>query len=68
MSGARTSDGRVSGHRSDGVMVLTDGSVLDRAGVAASLDQAPAWDSYTISEERLARCRRTPRRDAEPPE
>jgi len=49
-------------------MVLTDGSVLDRAGVAASLDQAPAWDLHTISEERLARCRRTPRRDAEPPE
>lgn len=37
----------------DGVMVLTDGTVLDRDGVVASLDQAPAWASYTISEERL---------------
>jgi hypothetical protein len=37
----------------DGVMVLADGSVLDRDGVVASLDDAPAWSAYEISDERL---------------
>ena len=37
----------------DGVMVLADGSVLDRAGVVASLADAPAWSAYEITDERL---------------
>jgi hypothetical protein len=35
------------------VMVLADGSVLDRDAVVASLDDAPAWSAYEISDERL---------------
>lgn len=35
-----------------GVMVLADGSVLQRDGVAASLQHAPVWSSYTIVEPR----------------
>lgn len=37
----------------DGVMVLADGSVLDRDGVVASLRDAPTWSSYEISDERV---------------
>lgn len=37
----------------DAVMVLADGSVLDRAAVVASLDDAPAWSAYEITDERL---------------
>ncbi|WP_240190716.1 nuclear transport factor 2 family protein [Aeromicrobium sp. YIM 150415] len=39
----------------DGVMVLADGSVFDRAAVVTSLDGAPAWDEYTIDDPRLVR-------------
>lgn len=38
---------------SDGVMVLADGSVLDRDEVTESLRDAPAWASFEISDERL---------------
>ena len=34
----------------DGVMVLAHGAVLDRDAVAASLDEAPPWTSYTLSD------------------
>lgn len=37
----------------DGLMVLVDGSVLDRDAVVASLDGAPPWASYEISDPRL---------------
>jgi hypothetical protein len=37
----------------DGLMVFADGSVLDRAGVVASLADAPAWSAYEITDERL---------------
>lgn len=37
----------------DAVMVLADGSVLDRHAVVASLDDAPAWSAYEITDERL---------------
>lgn len=37
----------------DGVMVLAHGMILDRDAVVASLDQAPPWETYEISEERL---------------
>lgn len=37
----------------DGLMVLADGSVLDRGQVIASLDDAPAWSAYEITDERL---------------
>lgn len=36
----------------DAVMVLAHGLVLDREAVVASLDDAPAWQRYEISEER----------------
>ncbi len=39
----------------DAVMVLVNGFTMDRDTVVASLDQAPAWDSYTISDERIVR-------------
>lgn len=35
-----------------GVMVIANGMVLDRAAVKASLDHAPRWDRYEISEVR----------------
>lgn len=38
---------------SDGLMVLVDGSVLDRDAVAASLSDAPPWAEYEITEPRL---------------
>ncbi|WP_460999013.1 nuclear transport factor 2 family protein [Streptomonospora sediminis] len=37
----------------DGVMVLAHGRVLDRAAVAASLQDAPPWSGYQISDERI---------------
>ena len=37
----------------DGVMVLAHGEVLDRAAVVASLNDAPPWRTYEISDERL---------------
>jgi hypothetical protein len=39
----------------DGVMVLAHGEVLDRPAVVASLDAAPPWRTYEITEERLIR-------------
>lgn len=37
----------------DAVMVLVNGAVLGRDEIAGSLNQAPPWDSYEISEPRL---------------
>lgn len=37
----------------DGVMVLAHGFALDRAAVVASLDDAPPWSGYEISDARL---------------
>lgn len=37
----------------DSVMVLAHGQVLDRQQVVASLNEAPAWSSYEISEARV---------------
>ena len=37
----------------DGVMVLAHGQVLDRAEVVTSLNDAPPWRTYEISDERL---------------
>lgn len=34
----------------DGTMVLVDGVALDRDAAVASLDQAPAWDSYELAD------------------
>jgi hypothetical protein len=39
----------------DGVMVLAHGEVFDRPAVVASLDAAPPWRTYEITEERLIR-------------
>lgn len=36
----------------DAVMVLAHGAVLDRDQVVASLDEAPPWTSYRMSEAR----------------
>ncbi|MFW6773782.1 nuclear transport factor 2 family protein [Nocardioides sp. CPCC 205120] len=36
----------------DALMVLVDGHVLDREAVAASLDGAPPWSSYELTEAR----------------
>lgn len=36
----------------DAVMVLVNGMVLDRSSVAATLNEAPAWSSYSIEEPR----------------
>ncbi|WP_295127103.1 nuclear transport factor 2 family protein [uncultured Leifsonia sp.] len=36
----------------EAVMVLVDGSVLDRDAVVASLDDAPPWDSYELTDTR----------------
>ncbi|AOS63957.1 nuclear transport factor 2 family protein [Actinoalloteichus hymeniacidonis] len=38
---------------SDAVMVLAHGFVLDREAVLASLNDAPPWQTYSISDERL---------------
>ena len=37
----------------EAVMVLSSGWVLDRAGVIASLEDAPPWDEYALSDARL---------------
>ena len=37
----------------DGMMLLADGSALNRDAVVESLRDAPTWSSYEISEERL---------------
>lgn len=37
----------------DAVMVLAHGQVLDREEVVTSLNEAPAWRTYEISDERL---------------
>ncbi|MCC9174829.1 nuclear transport factor 2 family protein [Arthrobacter sp. zg-Y179] len=37
----------------DAVMVLVNGVVLDRSTIAASLNAAPPWTSYRITDERL---------------
>jgi len=37
----------------DGVMVLAHGQVLDRRAVVDSLNHAPPWRAYEISDERL---------------
>ncbi|OLT49271.1 DUF4440 domain-containing protein [Saccharomonospora sp. CUA-673] len=39
----------------DGIMILAHGFVLDRQQVVASLNDAPPWSSYEISDERLVR-------------
>lgn len=39
----------------DAVMVLADGSLLDREAVAASLEHAPPWATYRIDDPRLLR-------------
>ncbi len=36
----------------DGVMVLADGSVMDREQVVTSLGDAPTWDRYDIADPR----------------
>ena len=35
----------------DGIMILAHGRALDRGAVTASLEDAPTWDSYTITHE-----------------
>ena len=35
-----------------GLMIISNGMVLDRAAVKASLDGAPTWDQYEMSETR----------------
>lgn len=37
----------------NGVMVLADGSILDRDGVVASLRDAPSWNSFEMTDERV---------------
>lgn len=37
----------------DAVMVLTNGTVMDREAIAGSLDDAPPWATYQISDPRL---------------
>lgn len=37
----------------DAVMILVDGAVLERASVAASLEAAPSWATYELSELRV---------------
>ncbi|MEJ1087196.1 nuclear transport factor 2 family protein [Microbacterium sp. Mu-80] len=37
----------------DAVMILVNGLVLDRDAVAASLDGAPSWDRYELSDARM---------------
>ncbi|WFE25211.1 nuclear transport factor 2 family protein [Solwaraspora sp. WMMD791] len=38
---------------SDGVMVLAHGQVFDRQAVTESLNEAPPWRTYDITDERL---------------
>ncbi|MCQ2000976.1 nuclear transport factor 2 family protein [Arthrobacter zhaoxinii] len=37
----------------DAMMVLVNGMVLDRPAIAVSLNAAPPWSSYRITDERL---------------
>jgi hypothetical protein len=37
----------------EAVMILVDGTVLDRPTIAATLDGAPAWASYELTDTRL---------------
>lgn len=37
----------------EAVMILVNGMVLDRAMIAASLNDSPPWDSYTLSDPQL---------------
>ncbi|MDX2377858.1 nuclear transport factor 2 family protein [Microbacterium sp. LRZ72] len=37
----------------DAVMILVNGMVLDRATVAASLDESPPWSGYDLTDVRL---------------
>jgi hypothetical protein len=37
----------------DAVMILVNGMVLDRTEVAASLNDAPPWNSFTLTEARV---------------
>lgn len=37
----------------EGLMLLVNGMVLDRATITATLNEAPAWRSYTLTEEKL---------------
>lgn len=37
----------------EAVMILVNGMVLDRAAIAASLDDAPPWSSYALEDARL---------------
>lgn len=39
----------------DALLVLVDGTIMTREQVAASLDGAPGWDSYELSDARLVR-------------
>ncbi|WP_255371941.1 nuclear transport factor 2 family protein [Cellulosimicrobium sp. CUA-896] len=39
----------------DALMVVAGGMVLDRATIASTLDDAPPWDTYEISEARVVR-------------
>ncbi|MGR7024483.1 nuclear transport factor 2 family protein [Geodermatophilus sp. URMC 62] len=39
----------------DGVMVLADGSVMDRAAVVAALAASPPWHRYAMDDVRLVR-------------
>ena len=37
----------------DAVMILVNGMILDRATIAATLDDSPAWSSFTLEDARL---------------
>ncbi|WME22861.1 nuclear transport factor 2 family protein [Brachybacterium sp. GU-2] len=37
----------------DAVMILVNGTVLDRATIAATLDDSPAWSTFTLEDARL---------------
>lgn len=37
----------------EAVMILADGSILDRDAIIANLNDAPAWDDVNLSDERV---------------
>ncbi|MFI8776007.1 nuclear transport factor 2 family protein [Brachybacterium paraconglomeratum] len=37
----------------DAVMILVNGTVLDRETIAATLDDSPAWSAFTLEDARL---------------
>ena len=39
----------------DAVMVLVNGTVMDRHTIASSLNDSPPWSAYELSEERLVK-------------